>query len=118
MKIRNGFVSNSSSSSFCIYGISIEEEDLKKLAEKLSVSVDEDYIDTYSLEKKLVEKEYTVTIQDMMGEYFYIGRSYSSIKDDETGQQFKETIEKEITELLGEAKEIKCGTCEQAWYNG
>ena len=31
MKIRNGFVSNSSSSSFCIFGVSLTENEYKKL---------------------------------------------------------------------------------------
>ena len=34
MKIRNGFVSNSSSSSFCIFGKEYELDELKKLFEK------------------------------------------------------------------------------------
>ena len=52
MKVRNGFVSNSSSSSFCILGIDLPEEDfsteeqLKPYAEKLGY-VEKDWYDIH-----------------------------------------------------------------------
>lgn len=96
MKIRNGFVSNSSSSSFCIYGteIKISEEDLDQ------------------------EKLKTMSIRIVYGPYdsVFLGRDWTSIEDDETGRQFKEKVEKEVEELLGEKKE--CSSYEEGWYNG
>ena len=46
----------------------------------------------------------------------YIGRYWSSVKDDETGKQFKDSIKAKITELTGE--ESNCSTYEEAWRNG
>ena len=96
MKIRQGFVSNSSSSSFCIYGCCIEENDIDAIDEKL--------------------KEKNIYIVYGPYDSVYIGREFTSIKDDETGKQFKENVEKEIEEVLGEKR--KCSTFEEGWYDG
>ena len=90
MKIRHGFVSNSSSQSFCIYGIYLDEEPKGDL-------------DGLSME---------CTERDEV----CVGRSWASVKDDETGKQFKEDVEKKVKALFGEDK--KCNTHEYSWYNG
>ena len=110
MKTRQGFVSNSSSCSFLIYGICIGEDGVNTLAKKLGVEPDKDDL-SYTAEM----------ICEKLGEGFdyhnpegddeiYIGKSFSLIKDDQTGGDFK----KEIETLLGE----KCGVYSEAWYNG
>lgn len=43
MKIRNGFVSNSSSSSFCIIGVHVSETDYDKIQEMDSI-IDGDFV--------------------------------------------------------------------------
>jgi hypothetical protein len=114
MKMRTGFVSNSSSTSFTIYGVSLSEKDIE---------------DGY---KKLFEKEmeYDVSecceeIADKIGLEFhngqegynqYIGRSYTNIKDEETGKQFKDSVATKLKEVFGE--DVKCGCHEESWYNG
>lgn len=97
MKIRNGFVSNSSTTSFCIYGIS-------------SDSIDEDVDD---MEEKI--EEAGLEIHSGEEGTKYIGRSWRNIKDNETGLDFKHNIEKTIFDLFGKEK---CYTIEEAWYNG
>jgi len=97
MKIRKSFVSNSSTTSFIIYGVVFGEEvteDLESIAAEL-------------------ELEYHVGQE---GYNRYIGRSYDSIKDDETGKQFKESIEKKLKERFGE--DINVSHHEEAWYDG
>ena len=46
----------------------------------------------------------------------YIGRELSTIKDDETGAQFKKDVEDRLEKFLG--KEIKCSIYQEGWYDG
>lgn len=115
MKIRQGFVSNSSSSSFCIYGAELQDEDIKKfLPEKLQNSSDDKY--------EWVEEAYELgvewwsvasKIEDALGEGFscfhdyeeadfYVGRELKSLKDDETGADFKASVDERLTEVFGD----------------
>jgi hypothetical protein len=114
MKVRLGFVSNSSASSFCIYGAAFENDEVKKmLGIKDDESVEDDDGD-YGIVEKL-EKKTGLTCGGWGADYdtFYIGRSYDTLKDDETGKQFKESVEKKLKELFG--KKVKCEHMEEAW---
>ena len=103
MKVRNGFVSNSSSSSFMIYGVCLEDEELRtRLAAPLTESEDDDEYygdDVYELTEKLSE-ETGLEVHINEG-YNWIGLSYSDIGDDETGLQFKQRVQKLLDEHLG-----------------
>lgn len=140
MKVRLGFVSNSSSSSFLIYGICENEKTLVERALK-----SEDFIQRAfkffhnSWEKWGKERGRTEPMIDDIenlvsdGIYeimegfglechcpydsgYYIGHSWGSVNNDETGKQFKERTEKELTELFGEGLNFSTLSC--AWYNG
>ncbi len=97
MKIRQGFVSNSSSTSFCIYGAYVEDESdfvaIRQTVEGLGLYYHHGQFDGV-----------------------YIGREWSSIGDDETGRQFKESVQELINDLPIEDKE--CSTHEDGWYDG
>ena len=130
MKVRMGFVSNSSSSSFCIYGAFLSEVPLavkqyKKVAkvvdgdnedEEDEDEEDEDYDDDgYEL------MEHRASQLGLQCEYpegydgYYVGLAWSDIKDDETGKQFKERVEGLLTEFCGE--KVECETHEEAFYS-
>ena len=101
MKTRQGFVSNSSTTSFCIYGAIVS----------CSYTEDGDREEMWGLAEK----------HDLSCHYpegssgYYIGRDWCSIGDDETGKQFKESVQKALKEMTGQEQD--CATYEEAWYS-
>lgn len=138
MKIRQGFVSNSSSSSFCIYGICKESYDIEEILKAKGVTDEElvdgvsEYFDDWSYKWRLKDKglseeeiqkkcDERVTIRGMDIHHPYdgecgafIGQSWSSINDDETGAEFKARIEKEIKAFFGD--DAECSTYKEEWH--
>ena len=119
MKVRNGFVSNSSSSSFCIYGT---EMDLGDLIEKIKESniLPEEELERmeeedewYELGELLEEKLGLTTYQS--DDNFWIGKEWSSIDDDETGRQFKENVKAKLEKAFG--PDVECDTYDEEIYN-
>jgi hypothetical protein len=114
MKIRAGFVSNSSSSSFCIYGAWVSADSVKKLLsdEDLKYIEEECEGETWGISEvgHSIPLFYHCETEDYRDEdeCCAFGRSYQSIGDDETGKQFKESVEKRLKEIFGE--DIKCHT--------
>ena len=125
MKIRSGFVSNSSTSSFLIYGVAVESSKLKELLDeraKSSGAVEEDedmesddeHFCLSTILEKICDKvdfEFHFPTDDT----WYIGRSWSDIGDDQTGAQFKKEVEEAIDDMLGEG--MDCETHSMAWDN-
>lgn len=107
MKIRLGFVSNSSSSSFCIYGY---------------------YIDCNSPERKTLSNNYKRIDERKLyfggpdGSYC-LGLPIDEMKDDETKVEFIKRAEKEIKECMFELgivnlPEGKPQLHQEGWYDG
>lgn len=103
MKIRSGFVSNSSSSSFCILGI------------KMPLDVDE-------MDGDVVSTEWGI------GDYYdmtFVGACPEQMTDDETLAQFKQRVSDDINktakkvheeeELEGEFEDV-CTPSDLRWY--
>jgi hypothetical protein len=107
MKIRQGFVSNSSSSSFCIYGTELDIEDIKKYAPKDTNFDDGDWM--YELEWRDVQQSIEKKVGENMSVFYdyecaevYIGREFTTLEDDETGADFKASVEKRLKEVFGD----------------
>jgi len=135
MKIRNGFVSNSSSSSFCIYGMSIDDVDMKQVMErcaklfpkaaKYKKEMEEDQAELGEQDTVDISKsEFFYSIESELGkmglefhsindEAFYIGRSWADIGNKQTGEKFKKEVAEQIKKVIGKAT---CCTYEEAWY--
>jgi len=108
-KIRTGFVSNSSSSSFCIYGTHLNREaTIEILRDQHNILID----DIDELEDIISLNVYYMPYDD---DGFYIGRSFKTIKDNETGKAFKENVEEKIKKYFPNSS---LRTIEEAFYDG
>lgn len=92
MKIRSGFVSNSSTSSFLVYGTVIDYTKLEKL---LEAKYGEDCEIYEVLENEGLE-QYSETDYGNV-----VGVSFTDIGEDETPRQFKQRVKAKIEEVLG-----------------
>jgi hypothetical protein len=128
MKIRGGWVSNSSSTSFCVYGAYFSVDTLRpevkaKLLEKFNEDreaddrvEDIDVLDSWDVSFLL---ESMTLIPDGMGVFGYehdcMGMGPENIGDDETGRQFKDRVEKAMKELFDQ--ELSFGWQEECYYD-
>jgi len=113
MKIRTGFVSNSSSSSFLIFGVALASSDLHKMFPDIEAAAE--FEGWYEFLKEKTSKtglQYNVPAGY---DTFYVGDSWGSVKDDETGRHFKERVAKRILEVFG--KDLPCSTHAEAWLD-
>lgn len=107
MKIRQGFVSNSSSTSFCIYGVHTDDPTERGLNEDASI-YDE-------LSDKAEKVGLTLEVCD---DSAYLGLNYTDIKDDETGAQFKDRAKKLIEQTIPKNDGLEFDTYEECWQDG
>jgi len=120
MKIRRGFVSNSSTTSFCIYGGGFDAGDdlIQKACGilKIECDVESENFDSYEIGEQISEKSGLEFHSGPEGEGMYFGKSLAKMNDDETYGAFKKSIEEKLAEVFGE--KIECGVIEEAWRDG
>jgi hypothetical protein len=117
MKIRTGFVSNSSTTSFCIYGIAIENKNkLKDAWEKLFPDNPFTDNDMYDMCESISDKLKLVTHVGQEVYNHYIGKDWTSIPDDVTPREFKKEITDKLQSVFG--ANIKCAIHEEAYRDG
>lgn len=112
MKIRTGFISNSSSSSFLIYGVYLETDELIK---HLGIKQDTEEDDVWNdIEKSGLG--YYPPCDSWNG--WYLGESLEYCKDDQTMGDFKKQVRDEINSKLKDPiPETKFGIYEEEWYS-
>lgn len=115
MKVRKGFVSNSSSSSFCIFGAALNKDMLKTFAETIHDDDIEEYVSRHKFTTKesfdVSDEEYeqSTIVEYIIDKYctgkncsyeidyecdsIYIGRHPNSIGDNETGKEYRESMD-------------------------
>ena len=116
MKTRQGFVSNSSTTSFCIYGIVAERNNL--LDENVELPYNK-YRGEYELSGYLFTKikELGLNLKTERGQEYtqYIGADIDMMTEDETKREFYKRIENDLKKLF---KNVKCSWHEESWYDG
>jgi len=112
MKIRCGFVSNSSSSSFCLFGDCIETSVLRSLGKDEYDDID-DMLQGFDL-------GYTHGIENYYNQ-ICIGLSPRSMKEDETLREFRNRVQESIKlfyEKYDIEKEVTCDWMTDGGHDG
>jgi hypothetical protein len=117
MKIRNGFVSNSSSSSFCLVGVSREFEDIDNLINdnetllKEEFQVEElDFDDSKYEYFEFLENRVKNSVESQVDwecEAFYCGTDIDKMQDHETLLEFKTRVCADINAKYGTTYTVK-----------
>lgn len=111
MMKRAGWVSNSSSSSFLIYGVILEEQDFERVGVEGDSWAWRQYAHDHGVEIQAFQ-----AYGEWESDEVFLGRSWDTVGDDETGAEFKKDVDDKVSKLLG--KTCVGGTYDRAWYNG
>ena len=104
MKKRMGFVSNSSSSSFCILGTCFDEDELVSLWN--TKNPEEPVEDIWDLGDYLGDLEYSSGLEEYYGMYV-VGISVDRLNKDKTIRELTKEVTQKINDLFGTSLEEK-----------
>ena len=113
MKVRTGFVSNSSSSSFCLYGCTFDTTDITKdmLTDEAIKILEEHELFPEDPDDEDSSYEDTYEVLDYLGGgqicgeegYFVAGEAPWEMKADETRSQFEERVRNQVKKYFKDA---------------
>jgi len=121
MKIRSGFVSNSSTTSFCVFGVGLESKEVKNLrtffeeTDKITAFDGMDICELYDvLDEKF--KKIGLSLESHEDYYFWLGATPEQMGQDETRREFEKRITEKLSGILG--KDLECDWITYGWYDG
>ena len=131
MKIRSGFVSNSSSSSFILYGASMDNETFKEyVLEKIKAAgkISPEEIDGLEEDDNIfefveifedMEDSGSLSVETGSGydDTVYIGKDPRNFEEDLTGAQNKKAIQDEFKKIFP-SYQGKFGYFDECWRDG
>jgi hypothetical protein len=99
-----------------MYGVCASESEIKEMMLEKG-AIDKEDLERYGIFEDLDKLDFKgLTYRpDYDGGCVFIGRSYRTLKDDETGGEFKQSAESAIKEIFG--KEKKCEEFMETIYN-
>ena len=117
MKTRAGFVSNSSSSSFCIYGAAVSESQLRPfLFPGTDVDSDDYDEDVFGAVEEKAEKAGLEYHYPEGYDCWYIGKNPNECQDNQTMGDFKKEVEKLLKDNFG-IESDDCENHQEAYYS-
>jgi len=117
MKIRIGFVSNSSTTSFCIFGCQVDSYEAAELLLKAGSITQEqaDSEEKWDVYYEAAEKVGMTSHQPENWDQVFFGFALASIPDDAVFGEWKKEKEKLLKEFLG--NDIECSILEEGYQN-
>ena len=119
MKIRAGFVSNSSTTSFVAYGISVDADTMYDYLQKRYPAKSEEYgDDIYDFIGDICESNSLDLSFNIDWGMVYTGLKLESMDENETKKQFKNRVKEKIAVVFGEELAETCASIEVSWRDG